>query len=340
MSIRGDDIFSSLIRYIKFTPFVGLLLLPLIPYFYFYHFPYPFSEEHTRWAEFGSYIGGIYGALGFFAVTISIFLTKIQFKRQFDSDVFYKSVNSLSDLLNGGVSRKNNESNLDLAEDFVNYFVRSLGEQSPRRVRNILCNHPDLLDETSRYKLRTILNSKLPNNHDIDHLLTDLQSATFADCWEHLKYYFGNPDEQGDCNRILADIGMILFYKLPFEKRLVSYQRAWDDFSAERGISVERFFSMLAFTLSHAYQSVDRELFLKYLSAQFGAYDYVFIFYSSLILATKEPDLVNKIVKAGFLDNIKRQECLAIMYDCPSQESLELEFSYLSGTLSSAAIST
>ncbi len=321
-----------------FTLLGAFLVLPLM--LYLYSFAYPLSKVHSHWAEFGSYIGGVYGALGFFAVTISIIFTQRQFKRQFESGVFYRSVNALSDLLNGGISFRNSESNPDLAVDFVNYFVRSLGEQSPRRARNILCNHTDLLDETSRYKLRTILNSKLPNNHTIDHLLTDLQSAKFGDCWEHLKYYFGNPDEQSDCNRILADIGMILFYKLPFEKRLVSYQRAWDDFSAERGISVERFFSMLAFSLSHAYQSVDRELFLKYLGAQFSAFDYVFIFYSSLILATKEPDLVNKIVKAGFLDNIKRQECLAIMYDCPSQKNLELEFSYLSGTLSSAAIST
>lgn len=338
MSIRGDNVFSSSIRYIKIIPLVGLLVLPLI--FYFYHFPYLVSKEHTRWAEFGSYVGGIYGALGFIAVAISIIYTQRQFRRQFESEAFYKSVNILSDLLNGGISRRVSEGDPDLAEDFVNCFVRSLGEQSPRRARYILCNHPDLLDEPSRYKLRTILNSKLINNHTIDHLLTDLQSATFVDCWEHLKYYFGNPDEQSDCNKILADIGMILFYKLPFEKRIVSYQRAWDDFSAERGISVDRFFSLLAFSLSHAYQSVDRELFIKYLSAQFGAYDYVFIFYSSLILATKEPDLVKLIAKAGFLEKIRQQECLAIMYDCPSQGNLELEFSYLTGTLSSTAIST
>ncbi len=339
MRICTEGILARPVRYLILIILCVGLVLPLV--FYIYHFSHSFSKEHIRWSEFGSYIGGVYGALGFFAVAISIYFTNRQFRCQFESDLIYKGVNTLSNLLNDdGKSVHNKESILSLSEEFVINFKRSLGEQSARRARNILCKYPVLLNDISRFKLRTILQDKLPKNITMDQFLSDLKSSAYEDCWECLKYYFGNPDDESECNRFLADIGMILFYRIPFESRLVYYQKAWEDSTAERGLSIDRFFNMLFFSLSHAYQSVDRELYFKFISAHFCAHDYVFIFYGSLILVQKEPELVKYLLKAGFLDNIKRQEILSIMYDSPSQEDLELEFRYLLDSLSSTAIPT
>jgi hypothetical protein len=73
--------------------FTAVAVLPVA--IYMLNFPDGISEKNSDWAAFGAYIGGVYGALAFVAVAISLHLTRVQFFIQHEEDLFYRSVEGL-----------------------------------------------------------------------------------------------------------------------------------------------------------------------------------------------------------------------------------------------------
>src|SRR5882672_226478 len=75
---------------------LAVLLLAAVPFgVYFGVFHSGLSEDHTRWAEFGAFAGGIYGTLAFFALAYTAHITRRQFKIQNEDNVFFKLYESL-----------------------------------------------------------------------------------------------------------------------------------------------------------------------------------------------------------------------------------------------------
>lgn len=68
--------------------------------FYFYIFHGVISVDHSRWAEFGSYVSGIYGALAFLIIAYTTIITKKQFIIQNEDNIFFRLYESLQNRIN------------------------------------------------------------------------------------------------------------------------------------------------------------------------------------------------------------------------------------------------
>ena len=62
---------------------------------YLFNFYGSLSAEHQKWAEFGSYISGAYGAFAFLIITYTTNLTRKQFQIQNQDNFFFKLHDSL-----------------------------------------------------------------------------------------------------------------------------------------------------------------------------------------------------------------------------------------------------
>ncbi|TOO20185.1 hypothetical protein CGH41_23105, partial [Vibrio parahaemolyticus] len=73
--------------------FITLTTMPL--WLFMNEFGYIPSSQVSDWGTFGSFISGIYGTLAFFAVAYSLLITRMQFAKQNEDEIFYKTVDSL-----------------------------------------------------------------------------------------------------------------------------------------------------------------------------------------------------------------------------------------------------
>ena len=76
--------------------FVSLLMMSLSLVAYKSNFPGPISEDHSRWGEFGSFIGGISSPfaiiIGFCGVLITLIINSEQSEKNLERSNFFRLV--------------------------------------------------------------------------------------------------------------------------------------------------------------------------------------------------------------------------------------------------------
>lgn len=260
-----------------------LALIAIAPLgLYFYNFHYGPSNDASDWASFGSYVGGVYGALAFFAVAYSIYLTRSQFVTQYEDDVFYRSVESLK----SGLSIKHEDAGGDFvmgtfAKNFVVKFQKELENKSSHMARKILCNKPSLISYTNIEKIVNSINLRIniiEKQIDKDSLLKEVGNRQgFEEKWEYLKSILGGIGaEDAEVKSALNDAGSVSFYGAKFGHREYYYDLAWGNAEQKYSEDVSIYLRRFDFILCHVMESKRSLKYKKYLLSQLSKYDMIF----------------------------------------------------------------
>ncbi|MDD2558795.1 MAG: putative phage abortive infection protein [Desulfuromonas sp.] len=308
-----------------------LIVIAVVPLgLYFFNFGYGLSPKNSDWAAFGSYVGGVYGVMAFFAVAYSIYVTGVQFIKQNQDQVFYKSVDNLmSGIVNGTESSKfkawRSHTVLRLVTDEI---LQHLTNQSSHLARKILCSDPTIISDTNIFKIVNSLTER-SLGHDVKVSTSTFLNAIseqkdFNACWEWLKGILGGVDAENENIRTaLQDAGCVSFYKVGFDDREYYYQMAWSEVEERHGEFINRYTKNIAFILSHIHEAQGRDIYIRYLISQLTKYDIVILFYFASL--SNDGEVVRKLIDFGVLGEIKRYECRALMLDAPSEQEILIE---------------
>ncbi len=308
-------------------------LSPIILYFFRFHAS--LSTEPLRWAEFGSYLSGVYGSLALIIVVYSTFLTREQFKRENEDIVFFKLFDSLQNRINSSIVRvgEDNLSAHKILKHIVDIFYEELSSESVDIARLLLCNSPEDLNDTQYFQLFIAIHG----NADLQEIqearsefIRNITSTNdFNIRWEILKNYISSSGfESEPIREALRKIGSVYFYKIPYSKRKNSYEAALDRVLIKHGEFLDGYFSTLLFVVEFAEGSCNRDLFIKYIHSQLTRYEIIILFYMLAGKAQPFPDAAI-FNKSGILNRLKTIECTLLMIDQPSKEAIDIELQNL-----------
>lgn len=226
-----------------------LFVTPLV--IYFYNFNGGFSTEHSKWSEFGSYLGGIYGALAFFALAYTTNITRKQFKIQNEDSVFFKLYDSLQNRISiATLSIDGNKySAHQLIKMLADKFYSELSEESVEIARLLLAKRPESISNTHYGKIFKAINGEgylETLTKDKDSLIQDINSQVdFNSRWEQLKNYIGSRGGEGEnLKKALRATGSVNFYKIPFSERICHYKNVYQRLSIEYGEFLDGYFKV------------------------------------------------------------------------------------------------
>jgi tetratricopeptide (TPR) repeat protein len=309
--------------------FLALALAPLVAYLvkFYGHF----SEDHTRWGEFGSYLSGVYGSLALVIVAYTTHLTREQFKRQNEDSIFFNIFDSIKNRVENSEIRVGEEtfSSHKCLKYIAEKFNQELSAEAVHVARNLLVKDPGSIGNTQYGKLFEVIHG--PNffetlNEDRDELIKVMSEADeFNSKWEKIKDYIGSRDCEGPRVReALRAIGSVYFYKITFKERQHHYAAALHRIMSEYGELLDGYYSNLLFVCELADASSNRATYIKYIASQLTRYEIIIIFY---MLAGKEnpsPDAI-AFKNIGLLNRLKTFDCQSLMIDIPDTDKIEQE---------------
>ncbi len=311
--------------------FIGIsLFIPFVIYLFEFHGS--ISANHVRWAEFGSYLGGIYSTFAFLILAYTTNITRKQFKTQNEDNIFFKLYDSLQKrILNNSIKSNNITEHLahQTLKIMAEKFYKNLEEQTIDVAKRLLCETPD---DISNLHFTKIFEATKNNQSHSDvseykrEFIKNINSQTdFASKWETLKHYIGTNDSMSENLRIaLKHTGSVNFYKIPFFKRQQCYKRAVENLSYEYGEFLDGYFKSIRYLIEFADNSANRTLYIKFIKSQLSKYELIIIFY---LFAGLENDSINKnkFHNSGILDGLLTMDCQLLILDTPSIETLRIE---------------
>ena len=301
-------------------------IAPLAPYLA--NFPYGISDNISDWAAFGSYIGGVYGAMAFVAVAISLHLTRTQFAIQHEEDVFYKATESLQARIMVTLTESSNKAVYEsVAKASTAAFLNELKSQSAHMARNVLCANSNIISDTNLNKIVDAINSGVSgeNYYSKKSFIGEINARqTWEQKWEYLKGVLGGLDNESDeVKKALQDAGSVSFYKADFAHREYYYMLAWKSADQKYSEEVSLYFRKIEFILSHISSARRKHKYEKYLLSQLSKHDISFLFCYSLVCG--DLDILELFSSCDLLIEIQRPECRQMLFDCPSEEEISAE---------------
>lgn len=320
-------------KIIKYSLAAATLLTPIG--LYLIKFQGSLSQNHSAWGEFGSYIGGLYGALGFFALAYTTIITQKQFQIQNQDSLFLKLLESIENRINSTLTIDNQREYTGhqklkfIAEEFRNEFKG----QAPLIARELLCKSPEKVHDTHLYKMIIAINGM----ERIDTLEEDktkfiqsiINEPDFNSRWELLKTYFGSTgSEKESILEALEHTGTANFYKIPFDERREYYKMAKDQMLDKYGDFLDGYIRNIFFLLEFIKKSINHETYTEFLISQLTKYELVILFY---VVFSEDAgrSKVNNFIDFGLFQQLAKTECLSLMFDEPSKDEIQKEIRYL-----------
>lgn len=313
----------------KITGLCLLFLSPLI--LYYFYFPGSFTSNHTKWAEFGSYISGVYGALAFLILAVTTVITRQQFKIQNQDNIFFSLHQALENRIAtaatlAGESKLTAHQVLKLISE---KFYEELSEQSIMIGRLLFTKTPETVADVHFMKLfqATYGNEAIFSFDDIkQEFMSDMTSD--SDCnqrWETLKKYIGsNGFESPQVRDALRATGSVNFYKLPFQDRRKYYKVVADNLLSEYGEFLDGYFKTITFLVNYADSAINKDTYIEFIKSQLSKYELVILFY--LISGSSENILKFKAFHHNnILDGLLNFGSLSLLIDCPPADVLKRE---------------
>ncbi|MGR5080332.1 hypothetical protein [Photobacterium swingsii] len=312
--------------YKKILVFI-LFLSPLIGYFSVFH--HGFSQSSSDWANFGSYVGGVYGALGFFAVAFSLYLNGRQNLKLEQDQVFYKSMELLSNrvssssvLIDGTTYQGSG-----ILKKIVNVIRVENEKQSIYHARQLLCETPELISDLHYSKIMEAVHGFEDFYSRREELISEIKNALlgiddFNGRWELLKNYIGSRDhETPQVLDALGAIGHVWFYKIPVSERKEIYKAAVSTLEYEFGEFINGYNKSFAYISQFVSSAVNRDLYQKFVLSQVSKYEVIILFHYAMI--TEDQGVINSMLELGILEEILSPECRSLLFDLPSVEEIE-----------------
>ncbi|EPB0879091.1 putative phage abortive infection protein [Yersinia enterocolitica] len=273
--------------------------------FYLLKFHDSLSNNHTKWGEFGSYLGGVTGPLvsimAFIGLLKSISLTKKQFEIQSQESTFFNLLNfhaskveSISLKYTGSTDAF--QSLCDSYETFYSnlcvktawgWIVKNPRELPEYTYFNFINHFFGLHDSTSIQETKEILEKYVKRFGCEQLLLNDIA----------LKIH--NMDDYR--KTVLVEAGRHLIRNMSSNERVEILGNAFDHFYGEFGHISGPYIRNVYYTLSHANESIDGRKYAKIFRAQLSRHELSLIYFNMLssycrpefIYLIKEFDILN-----------------------------------------------
>nr|WP_322619555.1 putative phage abortive infection protein [Shewanella sp. YLB-07] len=315
--------------------YAGLLVasaLPLVVYICVFN--EGFSQSSSDWADFGSYVGGVYGALGFIAVVFTLYINGKQSMKSEQDQVFYKSMDLFA-------SRTNNfevESDLTLYKGvkavkiIVEDMQQELKKQCIKNARHLLCLRPSEISPTHYLK---IIEAYCNDNYDkdlYDFVLKGVHTAlsddkTYEERWEQIKFYIQSSGHESDLmQNALFALGSVWFYKVSFEDRQSMFHSVIQEINHSHGNFIDGYVKNLEFISAFINQAENKELYVKFIKSQLSNYEMVVIYHYAM--GSDNSDIYKTIVALG-LAEVTTAETRALLVDFPSTDEIKSDFDNL-----------
>lgn len=293
------------------------------------------SNDHSRWAEFGTYIGGIYGALGFLGLIYSMHNTRSQFVTQSQENTFFNLWGALqSKVSSAAVKSGKNKLQGQSAIEFIVAKIKSeLEVEAVKLARNLLCQDPEKIGFVHYANLQIALNKESPTE-DIfkgrEEFIRDMKARKeYNERSEYLKYLLGASGQEKESIRTaLRGLGSVNFYKVPFETRRYHYQMALSQIKKTYGAVIDGYFRNVSYLAEYALRSINAKQHIEYLGSQLSRYELVLIFYC-LIGSEVDQKFAAGLVNSGVLSELLHFDCRELIIDMPTDELLTEEIRHV-----------
>lgn len=305
------------------------LSIPLV--FYLFKFNGHLSDNHTTWAEFGSYVSGVYGTFAFLILAYTTDLTRKQFKIQNEDNVFFKLYESLQSRITNITAIVDDKEHAahQVLKILANKFYEELSWQTLEIARMLLCRDPENIANVHYMKLFMAMygeNAVNSFSEDKANFIADITSQPdFNSRWERLKDRIGSRGYESDSVKdALRATGSVNFYKIPFSERRQYYKIVAQRLSSEYGEFLDGYFKNICFLVGFAAKAHNRTVYIDFIKSQLTKYELVIIFY---LIAGRSDQLgvMKNFYDLGIVDGLLTPECGSLMLDCPSPKELEAE---------------
>ncbi|CAA0117850.1 Uncharacterised protein [BD1-7 clade bacterium] len=301
--------------------FAFLFLLPLIAYFA----AWVVGGAHPGkgWSNFGSYAGGIYGALGFFAVAFTIYRNSVETTKLEQDNVFYKSMDTLRSRVESSHAAQEEGT---LFKGLVERFSELLSNECMGKARSLLCERPQDIEDLFYGKIQqAIYGYEIYRDFttSVSKMRDDLVNAgNYDQRWEKVKCYIGSThSETQEIATALKALGSVWFYKISVQERTEMYSRVIADVEEANGEFIDGYMRTLKFVTTFISNAENKKLYKEYLHSQLSKYELVTIFY--YVIANDDDSFICNLLDLEILDRILSQECRSLLIDAPSFSDLE-----------------
>lgn len=299
---------------------------------YFINFNDGLSNLSSDWSNFGSYVGGVYGTLGFFAVAYSIYFNSRQNLKLEQDQVFYKSMELLTNRISNASMMVNDKpvQGASILKNIVIGIHDELDEQCILHARHLLCTIPEKISDIHYGKILNAYSGEFVIGGEKLEAIksTLLDVSDYNTRWENIKYYIGSTNnETSEMIGALKALGHVWFYKISIEDRKQLYSHVISKLECDYGEFVNGYIKNLKFIAAFVNEALNKELYLKFTASQISKYEIIILFYYAMV--SDDVDLVNVLLGLGLLDGIKEKECLYLMIDLPSVEEINIDLNSL-----------
>ncbi|EPM4162992.1 TPA: hypothetical protein ACW96C_003249 [Yersinia enterocolitica] len=304
-----------------------LFLIPIV--IYLINFSYGFSTIHIRWAEFGSYFGGIYSSLSSFLLLMTLIVTIYQQNKQSKETlsqnidkVFYKAFDTNFEKLKSLEYNSDSEKYVGVSViNQVNLALRvNLFNALPSLGQMVIFKYPALIDNHKLEELidniNLVIGKNLIDYNDFSYSIKN--NLDFFESKPNLKAYFRRDSFYDAINEgILSDIGMQCLYRIPQNVRFDFFQNAFElinDECKELVLYYVRSFNHL-FALACKYG----DEYNNFLCSQTSNAEKLIIYYFNIC---DENDINNSLNEIGFFDVDFQNYSNSRMCDMPKNENI------------------
>lgn len=276
-------------KYIGAIVVLGLIgLVPLL--LYFDRFDGGLSDVHTNWGEFGAFFGGIFSpvtsVLAFIGVLYSIDVTKQQFRRQSEDNVYFNLLKLHSDKVQQITypSQSSDFRGYEAFRLYVTNFNQLVREDCERLARLAYCKQVEKLPNKAYQffvnKLNRNTACQYADDADRATVITYMaRGQDFNEKWEVLKGVI-SPDCSQDDKETLRAIGNLILDVADPEYRLIELDETYQTFYPSRGYMFGHYFRNLYYTLKIIDESENAMLYAKLFRAQLSRYELALCFYN------------------------------------------------------------
>ncbi len=297
-------------------------------------FGYIPSSQVSDWGTFGSFISGIYGTLAFFAVAYSLLITRMQFAKQNEDEIFYKTVDSLDSCVLNIESTISTQMENRASLFHITELIREEAmSYCANLTRKTMCKYPDVLTDQHWSRVLKPVASSHPTLSSVEYINNFREEfealPNFNEKWEILKSELGGiKAEYAGVEKELHAVGSIVFYKVPFSERVDTYERVMASVENTYGVFLNRYKNTISFAMEHVKSSTNKKLYMKYFISKLTKYDILILYYISM--ATKDFDFIDLLIELDVISLVSRAECREMIIDWPSELEIKEDISQMS----------
>jgi hypothetical protein len=252
------------------------------------------SKTHSRWAEFGSFIGGvlspIVGILAFIGLFYNLELTKKQFKKENSDSTFFKMIDLHLKKVDTVSFLNSNDAEITSFHAFKHYvaeYNKLFDLIYSRIARHAISKNCEVLSTNAHMylwsKFYQYFDGEKHYTTDYSKLFEFFKSRDENDNYENLKAVIGTEENIKEKDyKELVSIGFYVNYNSSSKDRVSTVRLVHSYFYQDFGHILGHYFRNIHYLLDFIDNSDDSERYSKIFRAQLSRYELALIYYNAL----------------------------------------------------------